>query len=73
MPFSPANLNALLQTSAFNLWHYRTADTRAVVSAAGYFTPVAASLKPGDLMVPADRGRHGAGALPQQCRARHRA
>ena len=51
MPFSPANLNALLQTSAFNLWHYRTADTRAVVSAAGYFTPVAASLKPGDLMV----------------------
>ena len=51
MPFSPANLNALLQTSAFNLWHYRTADTRAVVSAAGYFTPVAASLKPGDLLV----------------------
>ena len=51
MPFSPANLNALLQTSAFNLWHYRTADTRAVVSAAGYFTPAAASLKPGDLMV----------------------
>lgn len=51
MPFSPANLNALLQTSAFNLWHYRTADTRAVVSAAGYFTPAAASLKAGDLMV----------------------
>jgi hypothetical protein len=51
VPFSPANLNALLQTSAFNLWHYRTADTRAVVSAAGYFTPVAASLKAGDLMI----------------------
>ncbi len=51
MPFSPANLNALLQTSAFNLWHYRTADSRAVVSAAGYFTPVAASLKAGDLMI----------------------
>lgn len=51
MPFSPASLNALIQSSAFNLWHYRTADTRAVVSAAGYFTPAAASLKPGDLMI----------------------
>lgn len=51
MPFSPANLNALLQTSAFTLWHYRTTDSRAVVSAAGYFSPVAASLKPGDLLV----------------------
>lgn len=51
MPFSPANLTALIQTSAFNLWHYRTPDTRAVASAAGYFTPVAASLNVGDLMV----------------------
>ena len=51
MPFSPANLNALLQTSAFNLWHYRTADTRAQVSAAGYFSPAAASLRAGDLMI----------------------
>ncbi|NOG72508.1 hypothetical protein [Roseicella sp. DB1501] len=51
MPFSPASFNALIQTSAFNLWHYRTADTRAMVSADGYFAPVAASLQPGDLMV----------------------
>jgi hypothetical protein len=50
VPFSPANLNALVQTSAFALWHYRTADTRAVVAAAGYF-PLASGLKPGDLMV----------------------
>ncbi|TCZ60949.1 hypothetical protein [Roseicella aquatilis] len=51
MPFSPASLTALLQTSAFNLWHYRTADSRAVVSAAGYFKTIAASLKAGDLMI----------------------
>ncbi|MBK1656946.1 hypothetical protein [Paracraurococcus ruber] len=51
MPFSPANLNALIQTGYFSLWHYRTTDTRATASAAGYFAPVAASLKPGDLMI----------------------
>ena len=51
MPFSPASLTALVQTSSFNLWHYRTADTRAVVSAAGYFASVAASLRAGDLMI----------------------
>ena len=50
MPFSPANLNALIQTSAFNLWHYRTTDTRAVVSVPGYFS-VDSGLKPGDLLV----------------------
>lgn len=51
MPFSPASLNALIQTSAFALWHYRTTDTRAVVSAAGYFAPAAAGLRAGDLMI----------------------
>ncbi|RAI57200.1 hypothetical protein [Roseicella frigidaeris] len=51
MPFSPASFNALIQTSAFNLWHYRTSDSRAMVSADGYFAPVADSLQPGDLMV----------------------
>lgn len=51
MPFTPASLGALIQGSGFTLWHYRTADSRAAVSAAGYFDPVAASLKPGDLML----------------------
>jgi hypothetical protein len=51
VPFSPASLNALIQTSAFALWHYRTTDSRAVVSAAGYFAPAAASLRAGDLMI----------------------
>ncbi|MDO9709024.1 hypothetical protein [Paracraurococcus lichenis] len=51
MPFSPASLTALIQSSAFNLWHYRTTDSRAAVSAAGYFAPVASSLKAGDLMI----------------------
>jgi hypothetical protein len=51
VPFSPANLAALIQGNTYTLWHYRTADTRAVVTAAGYFAPVAGSLRAGDLMM----------------------
>ncbi len=51
MPFSSANLAALIQGNNFTLWQYRTADSRAVVTAAGYFAAVAGSLKAGDLMV----------------------
>lgn len=51
MPFSPANLGALIQGDGFTLWHYRTADTRAVAAAAGYFAPVAESLNTGDLVI----------------------
>lgn len=51
MPFSPDDFGALIQSDGFTLWHYRTADTRAAVAAAGYFAPVAASLSPGDLVI----------------------
>lgn len=51
MPFSPDDLGALFQGDGFTLWHYRTADTRAAVAAAGYFTPVAGSMSPGDLVI----------------------
>jgi hypothetical protein len=51
LPFSSANLTALIQGNAFTLWQYRTTDARAVVSAADYFAPVASALRPGDLMV----------------------
>ncbi len=51
MPFSPADLGALFQGDGFTLWHYRTADTRAAVAAAGYFAPMAGSMLPGDLVV----------------------
>ncbi len=51
MPFSSANLAALIQGNNFTFWQYRTADSRAVVTAAGYFAAVAGSLKAGDLMV----------------------
>ena len=51
MAFSSANLAALIQGNNFTLWHYRTADARTVVTAAGYFAPVAGSLRAGDLMM----------------------
>jgi hypothetical protein len=51
VPFSSANLTALVQGNNFTLWHYRTTDTRSTVTAAGYFAQVAASLRTGDLMV----------------------
>jgi len=51
MPFLASGLTPLIQTSNFSLWHYRTDDIRTDVTAAGYFNPVAAQLKPGDLMI----------------------
>ncbi len=51
MPFSSADLGALFQGDGFTLWHYRTADTRAAVAAAGYFAPMAGSMLPGDLVI----------------------
>lgn len=51
MPFSHADLGALIQADGFTLWHYRTADARAAVAAAGYFAPAAESLRPGDLVI----------------------
>lgn len=51
VPFSSANLTALIQGNNFTLWQYRTADSRAAVTAAGYFAAVAGNLKAGDLMV----------------------
>jgi hypothetical protein len=51
LPFTPASFTALIPGTAFTLWHYRTADTRAAVTAPGYFAAVAGSLKPGDLLV----------------------
>lgn len=51
MPFDSASLAALIQGNSFSLWHYRTADSRATVTAAGYFAAVAGSLRPGDMMV----------------------
>jgi hypothetical protein len=51
MPFTASSFSALLQTSSFSLWHYRTADSRATATTAGYFSAVAAQLKAGDLMI----------------------
>lgn len=51
MPFSPVSFAALIQGNGFTLWHYRTGDARAAVAAPGYFAPVAANLRPGDLMI----------------------
>jgi hypothetical protein len=51
LPFTAPSLAALIQGNGFTLWHYRTADTRAAVSAAGYFAATAGALKPGDLMI----------------------
>jgi hypothetical protein len=51
VPFSPDDLGDLIQSDGFTLWHYRTADARAVVAAPGYFAPVAQRLSPGDLVI----------------------
>lgn len=51
MPFTASSFGALVQGNGFTLWHYRTTDARAVVTAAGYFSAIADSLQPGDLMI----------------------
>ncbi|MBX9699479.1 MAG: hypothetical protein K2X74_08580, partial [Acetobacteraceae bacterium] len=51
LPFTDSSFGALVQGDAFTLWHYRTADSRATATAAGYFAPVAARLRPGDLLL----------------------
>jgi hypothetical protein len=51
LPFTASSFGALIQGDAFTLWHYRTPDSRATVSAAGYFAAVADRLKPGDLLI----------------------
>jgi hypothetical protein len=51
MPFDNTGLVALLSNSGFNLWLYRTGDTRAAALAAGYFAPAASRLLVGDVML----------------------
>ena len=50
MPFAASGLTPLIQTSGFSIWRYVTADLRANVAAAGYFSTVASQFRPGDIM-----------------------
>lgn len=51
MPFAPTALVPLVQTAAFSLWHYRSADTRAEITTPGYFSAAIARLRVGDVMI----------------------
>lgn len=51
MPFDNTALTPLLTGSGFTLWLYRTTDTRAAALVANYFTPAAARLETGDLIL----------------------
>lgn len=51
MPFNASDLVPLIQTARFNLWHYRSADLQTTITTAGYFSPAAATLRAGDLMI----------------------
>lgn len=51
MPFVPTDLLPLVQNSGFTLWLYRTPDTRAEVTAPGYFAAATGRMRAGDLMV----------------------
>ena len=48
---SPCRASPPDPDARFLALHYRTTDSRATVSAAGYFTSVAGSLRPGDLLI----------------------
>jgi len=51
MAFDPTALVALTTTEAFTFWHYATHDTRAATLAPGYFSPAAARLAPGHVIL----------------------
>ncbi len=59
MAFDPRNLGVLAYAAGFSLWQYRsTSDSAAVVASPGYMAPVAAMLRPDDVILAsaADRG-----------------
>lgn len=59
MAFDPRNLGVLAYASGFSLWQYRsTTDAAATVTTPGHMDPVAAMLRPDDLIfvTAADRG-----------------
>lgn len=51
MAYSASSLAALIESGGFTFWRYATTDTRATVTATGYFASVAAKLRAGDLML----------------------
>jgi len=51
MPYAPTALVPLVQTAAFSLWHYRSADTRAEITTPGYFSAAISRLRVGDVMI----------------------
>jgi hypothetical protein len=51
MAYTASSLAALLQNGGFTFWRYATNDTRATVTAAGYFASAASRLRAGDLML----------------------
>jgi hypothetical protein len=59
MAFDPRNLGVLAYAAGFSLWQYRsTSDNASVVASPSHMDPVAAMLRPGDLILvtAADRG-----------------
>lgn len=59
MPFDPRNLGVLAYAAGFSLWQYRSAtDSAATIAAPGHMDPVAAMLRPDDLVLvsASDRG-----------------
>jgi hypothetical protein len=51
MAFQQQQMGVLAYSNGFTLWHYRSDDTATSVTAAGYFDPAAASLRPGDMVL----------------------
>ena len=50
MAYDSSNLSALTYANGFTLWHYKTADTAAVVDTSGYFNNAAGMLRVGDFI-----------------------
>lgn len=51
MSMNSKNLSVLAYANGFTLWHYRTEDSKAAVSVAGYFNPVANIFNVGDVII----------------------
>lgn len=51
MAFVADRLASILYANGFTLWHYKTADLKANVQAAGYFDEVAGTLRVDDWII----------------------
>jgi hypothetical protein len=51
MAFQNKNLSVIAYANGFTIWHYAANETKAIITAAGYFNPVKTLMNIGDIVI----------------------